>query len=189
MRPFSSSTKEPQKLISSFFLLTHQVCSRRIIPEFRSCSYLFCYTCFGLSALHKLMFQIIANGSYNLRAYSTATVILHSLPTAKVLHIKSAMRPFSSSTKEPQKLISSFFLLTHQVCSRRIIPEFRSCSYLFCYTCFGLSALHKLMFQIIANGSYNLRAYSTATVFIHSLPIAKVLHITSLRIFLLTISQ
>ncbi len=41
------------------------------------------------------------------------------------------------------------------------------------------------MFQIIANGSYNLRAYSAATVFIHSLPIAKVLHITSLRIFLL----
>ncbi len=95
------------------------------------------------------------------------------------------MRPFSSSTKEPQKLISSFFLLTHQVCSRSIIPKFRSCSYLFCYTCFGLSALHKLMFQIIANGSYNLRAYSTATVLVHSLPIAKVLHITFLRIFLL----
>ncbi len=82
-----------------------------------------------------------------------------------------------------------FFLLTHPVCSRRIIPKFRSCSYLFCYTCFGLSALHKLMFQIIANGSYNLRAYSSATVLIHSLPIAKVLRIKSLRIFLLTISQ
>ncbi len=99
------------------------------------------------------------------------------------------MRPFSSSAQEPQNSFLLFFLLIHQVCSRRSIPKFRSCSYLFCYTCFELSALHKLMFQIIANGSYNLTTYSTATVLIHSLPIAKVLHITSLRIFLLAISQ
>ena len=53
----------------------------------------------------------------------------------------------------------------------------------------GYLPLHKLMFQIIANGSYNLTTYSTATVLIHSLPIAKALHITSLRIFLPAISQ
>ena len=51
-----------------------------------------------------------------------------------------------------------FLLLTHQICSRRIIPKFWLYSYLFCYTCSGLTAPHKLMFQIIANGSYNLTA-------------------------------
>ena len=76
------------------------------------------------------------------------------------------MRPFSSSTKVPQKLFFYFplFLLAYEIYSNGIIPNVRLNSYLVCYTCFGLSALHKLIFQIVANESYNLITIVTAVV-------------------------
>jgi len=61
----------------------------------------------------------------------------------------------------------------------------------YCFT----AVISSRIFQVLEPKNYSVKtkfyktAYSTDTVFIHSFPIAKVLHITSLRIFLLTISQ